>query len=270
MRLPLNVRRLTSRLVRRVPVRIRGGPNRGLRWSLAAAGRGFWAGRFEPERTEAIAQLIRPGDRFWDGGAHQGYVTLLASRRVGRDGRVTAVEPSPYNRWYLHRHVAWNDLDNVRVVPAAFAPRDGRRRFDESGSSVTFHVGEGSESVAARSMRSLAREVGEPTFVKLDVEGAEEELMDDVPDLLPPDGVAFVALHSAAADRRARSVFSRHGFELVPSARLRRYRNRENGWPGDPDLLAVGPERSVRAESLRRLPFFRPEPDTRPAGAGEP
>lgn len=256
MRLPLGVRRLTSRAVRRVRVRIRGGPNRGLRWSLAAAGRGFWTGSFEAGRTRALAELIRRGDRFWDGGAHQGYVTLLASRRVGPDGSVAALEPSAYNRWYLERHVTWNDLENVRVLPVALAADDGHRRFDESGSSVTFHVGEGDQRVPARSPTTLAEEVGAPTFVKLDIEGGETEVMDQVLELLPRDGAAFVALHSPEADRRARDLFSSAGFELLPSARLRAYRSREDGWPGDPDLVAVGPDRVVEPAGLRRLPFF--------------
>lgn len=258
MRLPLELRRLTSRAVRRIPVRIRGGPNRGFRWSLAAAGRGFWSGRFEPERTRALADLVRRGDRFWDGGAHQGYVTLLASRRVGAEGSVTALEPSGYNRWYLERHVAWNDLDNVRVLPVALAAGDGHRTFDESGSSVTFRVGEGSERVPARSPSTLAGEIGPPTFVKLDIEGGEGEIMEEVLELLPADGVAFVALHSRQADRRTRDVFSSSGFTLLPSARLRAYRRGApgGGWPGDPDLVALGPNRPVDRGEVERLPFF--------------
>lgn len=258
MRLPLTLRRLTSRLLRRIPVTVRGGPNHGLRWSLAAAGRGFWSGSFEEERTEALAALIRRGDRLWDAGAHQGYVTLLSSRRVGAEGAVTALEPSAYNRWYLERHIAWNRLDNVRVVAAALAADDGHRRFDESGSSVTFRLGEGQGEVPTRSPSALAEATGRPTFVKLDIEGGEVEVMEEIADILPPDGATVVALHTPEADRLARSAFGGRGFELLPSDRLRRYRGRDagSGWPGDPDLVALGPERPVDPERLRRLPFF--------------
>mgnify|MGYP006279645615 CR=1 FL=1 len=256
--MPLALRRLTSRLVRGIPVRIRGGPNRGLRWSLAAAGRGFWSGSFEAERTRALAELVRSGDRFWDGGAHQGYITLLASRRVGPTGSVTALEPSGYNRWYLERHVAWNDLDNVRVLPVALAADDGRRSFDETGSSVTFRVGRGNGRVPARRPSTLVEEVGAPTFVKLDIEGGEEEVMEEVLELLPSRGAAFVALHSPEADRRARELFSAAGFRVLPSARLRAYRKREEGWPGDPDLVALGPDRPAERAEVERLPFFGP------------
>lgn len=260
MRLPLALRRLTSHLLRRIPVRVSGGPNRGLRWSLAAAGRGFWSGSFEEERTEAIAALIRRGDRLWDAGAHQGYVTLLASRRVGSEGAVTALEPSEYNRWYLERHVAWNRLDNVRVVPAALAGEDGRRRFEESGSSVTFRLGEGQGEVPTRSPATLAEATGRPSFVKLDIEGGEVEVMEEIAELLPSDGAAIVALHTPEADRLARRVFGDRGYALLPSGRLRRYRARGAGagWPGDPDLVALGPERPADPVRLRRLPFFAP------------
>lgn len=256
MRLPLTLRRITSRLVRRVPVRIRAGPNRGLRWSLAAAGRGFWFGDFEPERAEALAALLRPGDRVWDGGAHQGYVTLLAARRVGSRGGVTAIEPSRYNRWYLERHLAWNGMDDVRVLPVALGPEDGRRSFDEAGSSLTFSVGRGRESVPVRAPRSVAQEVGPPTFVKLDVEGAEPRVLEGVLDLLPPDGAVVVALHSPEADRRACAALAARGFRALTTSRLRRFRREDAGWPGDPDLVGVGPERAVDRRELRGLPYF--------------
>lgn len=258
MRLPLTLRRLASRLVRRIPVRIRGGPNRGLRWSLAAAGRGFWSGSFERDRAEALAALLRPGDRVWDGGAHQGYVTLLAARRVGPGGGVAAIEPSGYNRWYLERHLGWNGLEEVRVLPVALGPEDGRRSFDEAGSSLTFRVGEGRESVPVRSPGSVAQEVGPPSFVKLDVEGAESELLEGVLELLPADGAAVVALHSPEADRRACAALEAGGYGVLTTRRLRRFRRAgaEGGWPGDPDVVGLGPDREVDLAGLRRLPYF--------------
>lgn len=264
MRLPLTLRRATSRLLRRIPVRIRAGPNRGMRWSLAAAGRGFWSGRFERDRAEALSALLRRGDHVWDAGAHQGYVTLLAARRVRPGGRVVAIEPSSYNRWYLERHAAWNGLEDVRVAPVALAGRDGRRRFRESGSSVAFRLGGdegesgGEGEVVARTPRSLAGEVGRPTFVKLDVEGAESEVLGGVLDLLPSDGAVVVALHSREADRRARSALAARGFRVLPSRRLRRFRDRRGrrGWPGDPDVVGLGPEREVDGGELRRLAYF--------------
>lgn len=206
---------------------------------------------------EAVQSLLRPGDRFWDGGAHQGYVTLLAARRVGGD-RVFAFEPSAYNRWYLERHLRWNGMDGVRVLPAALGGRDGVRSFDETGSSVTFRVGAGEERVPVRSLPGLLAEgLDPPTFLKLDVEGSEAEVLEAGADLLPEDGLAFVALHSRDSWRRCSRLLVERGFRLLPSARLRSYLLRSDGaWPGDPDLVGVGPARGADVAALRALEFF--------------
>ena len=83
MQLPRIVKELTTPLVGRVPVSIAGGPNRGMKWSLASSGNGFRRGTREPERMAFLAALIHPGDVVWDVGAHYGYVALLAARRAG-------------------------------------------------------------------------------------------------------------------------------------------------------------------------------------------
>src|SRR5688572_4841682 len=148
------VRDLLRRILRHVRVRIPEGPNQGLQWSLATAGRGYGKGTFERSRVQTIASLIRPGDCFWDIGAHKGYVTLLAARRVGKHGRVYAFEPASANLWYLRRHLRWNGGENVTVVPVAVANFDGLSRFG-GGSSLALQLGKGQEWVTVRSVRSL-------------------------------------------------------------------------------------------------------------------
>jgi hypothetical protein len=48
MHLPSIVKELTTPVVGRVPVTIAGGPNRGMKWSLASSGNGFRRGVREP------------------------------------------------------------------------------------------------------------------------------------------------------------------------------------------------------------------------------
>src|SRR5690348_10903654 len=49
----------------------------------------------EPHVLRWIANTLRPGDVFFDIGAHQGWMSMVAARRVGLKGRVVAFEPSP-------------------------------------------------------------------------------------------------------------------------------------------------------------------------------
>ena len=165
---------------------IASGVNRGLRWSLSSAGHGYASGRRAARQMSLIAELIRPGDVMWDVGAHHGYVTLCAARRVGAAGEVHAFEPSASNRQALRRHVGWNRLHNVTVHDCALAAEDGEASFGGRGSSKTMSLGRGEERVQVRRADTLLDRgvIALPTFVKVDVEGAEEEAIAGAAELL--------------------------------------------------------------------------------------
>ncbi|HET9948378.1 MAG TPA: FkbM family methyltransferase, partial [Longimicrobiales bacterium] len=161
MQLPYPVRAAGQRLLGGVPVRIRGGVNRGRAWSLACLGRGYGSGRFGRDRLEALAALVREGDVVWDVGAHKGFVALAASSMVGARGTVVAVEPAEVNLAFLRRHLAWNRLENVRVVDAALADAPGAAAFGGTGSSVAFRIGVGPATVRVETIERLV-EAGLP------------------------------------------------------------------------------------------------------------
>lgn len=79
LRLPVWARHWLSLPIRKIPIRVRGGPNRGWKWSLAVSGRGTISGRYEVERFGALATLVRPEEVLSDIGAHYGYATLIAA-----------------------------------------------------------------------------------------------------------------------------------------------------------------------------------------------
>jgi FkbM family methyltransferase len=131
-----------------------------------------------------VNSWLRSGMVVLDIGAHQGYYTLLATRKVGPDGRVFAFEPSPRERKNLLFHVRIDRRKNVRV--------EGFALSNETGEAELFFV-IGSET-GCNSLRPPA--VNQPTqvlrvptrklddyicelkiarvdFIKMDVEGAE-------------------------------------------------------------------------------------------------
>jgi FkbM family methyltransferase len=59
-----------------------------------------------------------------DVGAHNGFYTLLASKKVGPSGRVIAFEPSPRERQRLLSNLWINRCSNVIVEPVALAEED--------------------------------------------------------------------------------------------------------------------------------------------------
>lgn len=139
---------------------------------------------FEKMETQFVERLLRPGMTVLDIGAHHGLYTLLASRRVGRSGRVLAFEPSPRECRRLERHLRFNGCSNVRVVPCALGEEPGEADLylvegcqDWCNSLRPPAVEEPVRTVRVqvRRLDDALSEIGvsKADFVKLDVEGAE-------------------------------------------------------------------------------------------------
>ncbi|HUF28288.1 MAG TPA: FkbM family methyltransferase [Gemmatimonadaceae bacterium] len=252
MRLPRPVRRITDLVTRRIPVPIMSGVNRSLLWNLASAGSGHASGRRELTRMRVLDALIRPGDTVWDLGAHQGFVTLLASRRVGPSGTVYAFEPAHENRAVLRRHVRWNRLVNVHVLPFALGSFDGDATFGGGATSRMHALGQGDETVAVRTVSSLVGSgLPSPNFVKIDVEGAEAEVLAGAMSVLRSDTRLMIAMHSTTAYEACLALLRPAGFVVVESRALVTCRQGE--WRGDPDAYFHGTSYAGADEDRRLL-----------------
>lgn len=152
MQLPFAIRTLGQRLVGAIWLPIVGGVNRGLKWSIVSAGRGYGSGSFGRARIQALQAVVRPGDCVWDVGAHKGFMTLAAASMVGPTGMVVACEPSRRNRWFLLRHLRWNDVRNVTVASAALSDFDGTARFGGTGDSLAYTLRRGDEVTEVRTL----------------------------------------------------------------------------------------------------------------------
>ncbi len=76
-------------------------------------------GSFENSEFRFVQRYLEPGMTVLDIGAHHGFYTLLASTRIGSEGRIHAFEPSPRERAALLRHLKWNAVSNVSVYALA-------------------------------------------------------------------------------------------------------------------------------------------------------
>ncbi len=255
MRLPGPLRRRAARLIRNVPIHIRSGPNAGRRWSLAVSGRGTWGGGYEAGRFDAWGRLVRPGDHVWDVGAHYGYATLIAAHVAGPAGKVTAFEPSAFNRWYLERHLSWNRVD-ADVVPVALADVEGTSDFGGRGGSVAFHLGGEGEVVDVRTVAGVVADGRAlPTVVKVDVEGAEAEVLAGFPDTISPP-LLFLSVHRPELLDPCLTWAAERGCRVLTSTAVEAARTGGEGWHGDPDILLVPPDRYGDVEAFRSIPWF--------------
>jgi FkbM family methyltransferase len=76
-------------------------------------------GAWDPTIRGLLRTALSAGDTFVDAGANIGYYTVLASREVGPDGRVFAVEPDPVNLAILRANLDRHACSNVTVLPVA-------------------------------------------------------------------------------------------------------------------------------------------------------
>jgi FkbM family methyltransferase len=220
------------RLARPLRVRIRSGPCAGLWFSLATRTR-FLRGSYERKLAEFFAAEIRPGEVFWDAGAHFGYYTLIAAKA---GARVHAFEPHAANRAFLEAHVRWNRFsDRVTVHACALGDADGQVGFGAGRGSGSRTLGTGPQDVAVRSISSLvaAGEAEPPAWMKIDVQGSEESVLVGGEDVLRGAACAVAcATHGPALHERCTTRLEAFGYTVL-SGTARRV------------ILAFGPGRAV-------------------------
>ena len=81
-------------------------------------------GVWQPEIWDSISPSLSEGGVFLDVGAHIGYFSMKATRRVGKTGRVVAFEPNPETLKMLRDNVSANHAENVVVEPIACTDRE--------------------------------------------------------------------------------------------------------------------------------------------------
>jgi FkbM family methyltransferase len=130
---------------------------------------------------------IEEGEVVIDGGAFPGDFSVVASRKVGRQGRVFAFEPDKENRLYTHNVLEQNFAESVYLTREALSSSNGTGYMLPKGVGSKL-VKEGSESNKVRtgSLDGLLANLGvfnsdRPLFVKLDIEGAELDVLADCP-----------------------------------------------------------------------------------------
>jgi FkbM family methyltransferase len=154
-----------------------------------------------------------------DIGAHVGYYTLLSAVLAGEHGTVWSFEPHPRNCAWLRGHIALNGLANVRIEEAAMGAHEGTTRFVEGTGSGTGHVAaEGGLVVRVHRLDDFCREHDiTPDVVKLDVEGAEADVVAAARDVLTrARPVLFLSTHGPDVHNRCLSLLEELGYCLSP------------------------------------------------------
>jgi len=193
---------------------VKGGALKGAKWVAGSHIHGCWLGTYEADKQRLFAEHVKPGMVVYDIGANVGFYTLLASRLIGPTGHVYSFEPLPRNVGYLECHIALNGLGNVSVTSAAVSDYDGRARFKESHPAMGGLSEDGELEVVTVRLDSL--DLRQPDVLKIDVEGAEAEVLRGALETLSRHRpTIFLATHGVTPHGACVSLLSGLGYELT-------------------------------------------------------
>ncbi len=83
----------------------------------------------EEDYINILTELVEHGDYVIDGGAHEGYISLLMSGLVGNNGMVFSIEPNVENLEYLRRNVELNAIKNISIIDKAIGDNVSKATF---------------------------------------------------------------------------------------------------------------------------------------------
>ncbi|MBN8650212.1 MAG: FkbM family methyltransferase [Cytophagales bacterium] len=158
---------------------------------------------YEPEAVELLMQQLTPQDVFVDVGANIGYFTAVMG--VCLPGiKLVAFEMGHENFRILGRNIELNGLANVQTFEGAVSDRSGTLFHQDSavGNAVLKIMEDNKDnnpdivkvkSVALDEFFSALKE--KPTFVKIDVEGAEMKVLQGMKGLLEMQLKLLIEIH---------------------------------------------------------------------------
>jgi FkbM family methyltransferase len=165
-----------------------------------------------------IRRYITEGMTVVDVGANIGTHSLYAARQTGPTGRVVAFEPEPETANVLRSNVEWNGVKAIMEIRAAgLGESKGTARLNvNKDSAKSSLVREGSSTVEVR-LESLdgAFEGVSIDLLKIDVEGADYEVLSGGRSLFEHTPPACVVIEVTERTEEIREFFERYGYRLL-------------------------------------------------------
>jgi len=152
--------------------------------------------------------LLQEGDIVVDLGAAVGEFTILASKKVGRDGVIFAIEPNPNDFEILEQNIHKNGCNNVMLINKGVASITTEKRISFWGRNFKAQLD---------TLGNILNEVGldkDINFVKMDIEGYEADVVRNDIDIIKKANVISAELHNTRDE--IDSILGSYGFIFNP------------------------------------------------------
>jgi len=143
----------------------------------------------EPLTTSLIIKKLTKGMHCIDIGSNIGYYAILESSKIGNNGMVWSIEPSPQNFETLSKNIILNQRKNIRCYNIAIGEKNDTIDFLISKKSnwskiknETDHIGDGDKIIQVDIMTldsfSEENEIKKVDLLRMDVEGYERNIIE--------------------------------------------------------------------------------------------
>ncbi len=205
--------------------------------------RNYW----EPTVALAIRDHCRPGDVVFDVGANAGALSMMMSRLVGPRGIVCAFEASPRIIDKTQHNLVNAGCSNVTVYHKAVWHTSGETVNLSAGSHLNDRVEEGASGMSVRTLAlddfAAAADL-RPSFIKMDIEGAEFNALIGMERLLR-DVRPVLVLEQSPKDMRCHELLDKAGYAAVDLATYRPIKTKSDlGGVGVANVLFVPSEKA--------------------------
>lgn len=176
--------------------------------------KGYWyhGNKRESKSMLLFSNLVRKGDFVIEIGGHIGYISLYFAYLVGREGRVIVFEPGPNNLPYIRKNTKANTC--ISLIEKAVTDYTGSAKFyienlSGQNNSLREEYGVLNKNIRSAGINSVEKSIVEvpcttlddfllqtqalsPSFIKIDVEGAEVNVLNGMKDTLEKNDIALM------------------------------------------------------------------------------
>ena len=164
----------------------------------------------------------KEGDVFLDVGAHVGRYALQVAKIVGESGSVIAIEPMTECYKTLKKGISLNSFKNVTPLNiAAWNKSCNLKLFigDNPGlNSIKYNMGLGYVEVEAKALDMVLSQinVNRVDWIKIDVEGAEYEVLQGLKNTLKKDSPQLIVEVKKENERKVLDIMKELNYEIYP------------------------------------------------------
>lgn len=179
--------RLASAGLRQRDVVMRNGVAKGLKFNTGESCPELALGTYEVPIQNIFTQHLKPGDVFYDIGANVGFFSIIAAKLVGDKGKVYAFEPGEGNANSIRHNARLNNFNHIEVIEKAVSHTSGEgqlllAKYSGGHALATADAppdlaGEVTVDLVSIDDLIAQNKIAPPNFVKIDVEGAELDVL---------------------------------------------------------------------------------------------